>query len=375
MKQFIYADNAATTKLDIDAFEAMKPYLLDEYGNASQPYSFARRPKKALKEARTIIAECVNASPEEIYFTSGGTESDNWAIKGITFNNIEAQIITSQIEHHAILNSCKAAEMMGVPVTYLSVTRQGVVEPAELESVITNSTKLVSVMYANNEIGSIQPIKELCDIAHKNGALFHTDAVQAVGHIHIDVKELGVDLLSASAHKFNGPKGVGFLYVKKGTPIYSYTNGGSQEASLRAGTENIAAIVGMAVALKKNCEQIDQIKKHLTNLESELSCLLKARNIPFIRNGAKNHLAGIFNLSFPDKDGEAIMHILDLHGICVSTGAACDTVNTEVSHVLKAIGLQEKYAKGTIRISLGKNNTSEDVQHIADSLRQIEYDL
>ncbi len=375
MRQFIYADNAATTKLDIDAFEAMKPYLLDEYGNASQPYSFARQPKKALKKARTIIAECINASPEEIYFTSGGTESDNWAIKGIALDGAAAQIITSQIEHHAILNSCKAVEMIGIPVTYLSVTKQGIVEPTVLKSAITNFTKLVSVMYANNEIGSIQPIKELCEIAHNNGALFHTDAVQAVGHIRIDVKELGVDLLSASAHKFNGPKGVGFLYIKNGTPIQPYANGGSQESSLRAGTENIAAIVGMAVALRKNCEQIDQINSHLDSLECELLCLLQKYNIPFIHNGAEDHLAGNLSLSFPNKYGEAIMHILDLHGICISTGAACDSVNTEVSHVLKAIGLQEDYAKGTIRISLGKNNTSKDVQLIADSLRQIEYNL
>lgn len=375
MRQFIYADNAATTKLDIDAFEAMKPYLLDEYGNASQPYSFARQPKKALKKARTIIAECINASPEEIYFTSGGTESDNWAIKGIALDGAAAQIITSQIEHHAILNSCKAVEMIGIPVTYLSVTKQGIVEPAVLKSAITNFTKLVSVMYANNEIGSIQPIKDLCEIAHNNGALFHTDAVQAVGHIRIDVKELGVDLLSASAHKFNGPKGVGFLYIKNGTPIQPYANGGSQESSLRAGTENIAAIVGMAVALRKNCEQIDQINSHLDSLECELLCLLQKYNIPFIHNGAEDHLAGNLSLSFPNKYGEAIMHILDLHGICISTGAACDSVNTEVSHVLKAIGLQENYAKGTIRISLGKNNTSKDVQLIADSLRQIEYNL
>ena len=375
MKRFIYADNAATTQLDIDAFEAMKPYLLDEYGNASQPYSFARKPKKALREARTIIAECINASPEEIYFTSGGTESDNWAIKGIALNGAAAQIITSQIEHHAILNSCRAVEAIGIPVIYLSVTKQGVVEPAILESAITNSTKLVSVMYANNEIGSIQPIKELCEIAHNNGALFHTDAVQAVGHIHIDVKELGVDLLSASAHKFNGPKGIGFLYVKKGTAIQPYANGGSQELSLRAGTENIAAIIGMAVALKKNCERIHKTNNHLSNLESELLRLLEEYNISFIRNGAESHLAGNISLSFPGKDGEAIMHILDLHGICISTGAACDSVNTEVSHVLQAINLPEEYAKGTVRISLGRNNTSEDVQFIANSLRQIQYNL
>ena len=375
MKQFIYADNAATTKLDIDAFEAMKPFLLDEYGNASQPYSFARQPKKALSNARTIIAECINASPKEIYFTSGGTESDNWAIKGISLNGTVAPIITSQIEHHAILNSCKTVETMGIPVTYLGVTKQGVVDPAVLKNAIANSTKLVSVMYANNEIGSVQPIKELCEIAHNHGALFHTDAVQAVGHIRIDVKELGVDLLSASAHKFNGPKGVGFLYIKSGTPIQPYASGGSQESSLRAGTENIAAIVGMAVALKKNCEQLDQTHNHLTGLEYELLCLLRQHRIPFIRNGSENHIAGNLSLSFPNKDGEAIMHILDLHGICVSTGAACDSVNTEISHVLKAIGLQDNYAKGTIRISLGKNNTEKDVRLIADSLKQIESKL
>ena len=375
MKQFIYADNAATTKLDIDAFEAMKPFLLDEYGNASQPYSFARQPKKALSNARTIIAECINALPKEIYFTSGGTESDNWAIKGISLNGTVAPIITSQIEHHAILNSCKTVETMGIPVTYLGVTKQGVVDPAVLKNAIANSTKLVSVMYANNEIGSVQPIKELCEIAHNHGALFYTDAVQAVGHIRIDVKELGVDLLSASAHKFNGPKGVGFLYIKSGTPIQPYASGGSQESSLRAGTENIAAIVGMAVALKKNCEQLDQTHNHLTGLEYELLRLLRQHRIPFIRNGSENHIAGNLSLSFPNKDGEAIMHILDLHGICVSTGAACDSVNTEISHVLKAIGLQDNYAKGTIRISLGKNNTEKDVWLIADSLKQIESKL
>ena len=375
MKQFIYADNAATTKLDIDAFEAMKPFLLDEYGNASQPYSFARQPKKALNKARTIIAECINASPKEIYFTSSGPESDNWAIKGIALNGTVAQIITSQIEHHAILNSCKTVETMGIPVTYLRVTKHGVVDPVVLKNAITNSTKLVSIMYANNEIGSVQPIKELCEIAHNNGSLFHTDAVQAVGHIRIDVKELGVDLLSASAHKFNGPKGVGFLYIKSGTPIQPYANGGSQESSLRAGTENIAAIVGMAVALKKNCEQINQINNHLTSLENELLRLLREYSIPFIRNGSENHIAGNLSLSFPNKDGEAIMHILDLHGICVSTGAACDSVNTEISYVLKAIGLQDNYAKGTIRISLGKNNTEKDVRLIADSLKQIESKL
>lgn len=372
MKQLIYADNAATTKLDIDAFEAMKPYLLEEYGNASQPYSFARKPKQALKEARATIAQCINAEPEEIFFTSGGTESDNWAIKGIAFADSEKHaIITSQIEHHAVLRACEDIEKLGYPVTYLPVTEEGVVTTEALNSVITPNTRLVSIMFANNEIGTIEPIKELCKIAHRNGALFHSDAVQAVGHVQIDVKDLGVDMLSASAHKFNGPKGIGFLYIKKGTPIAQYSNGGSQEFGMRAGTENIASIVGMAVALKKNCDAIEENAKHIGKLEAKLiDCLMKS-GLDFIRNGAVQHIPGNISLSFRGADGEALLHRLDLMWICVSTGAACDTVNTQVSHVLNAISVDEDYAKGTIRISLGKNNTIEEVETLSQKLIRI----
>ena len=369
MKQFVYADNAATTKLDIDAFEAMKPFLLDEYGNASQPYSFARKPKQALKEARATIAQCINAEPEEIYFTSGGTESDNWAIKGVAFADSEKHaIITSQIEHHAVLRACEDIENLGYPVAYLPVTEEGVVITEALNSVITPNTRLVSIMFANNEIGTIEPIKELCEIAHRNGALFHTDAVQAMGHVQIDVKDLGVDMLSASAHKFNGPKGIGFLYVKKGTPICSYASGGAQEFGMRAGTENIASIVGMAIALKKNCDHLADNIRHIENLESRLIDNLSSSNLDFVRNGSSYHIPGNISLSFKNANGEALLHRLDLMGICVSTGAACDTVNTQTSHVLNAIGLKQEYAQGTIRVSLGVNNNHHEIESIIKAL-------
>ena len=369
MKQFIYADNAATTKLDIDAFEAMKPFLLDEYGNASQPYSFARKPKRALKEARATIAQCINAEPEEIFFTSGGTESDNWAIKGIAFATSEKRaIITSQIEHHAVLRACEDIEKLGYPVAYLPVTEEGVVTTEALNSVITPNTCLVSIMFANNEIGTIEPIKELCEIAHRNGALFHTDAVQAVGHVQIDVKGLGVDMLSASAHKFNGPKGIGFLYVKKGTPICSYASGGAQEFGMRAGTENIASIVGMAVALKKNCDHLADNIRHIENIESSLMEKLSSSGLDFVRNGDQYHIPGNISLSFKNANGEALLHRLDLKGICVSTGAACDNINTQTSHVLNAIGLKQEYAQGTIRVSLGINNNNTETDVIVSAL-------
>ena len=372
MKQFIYADNAATTKLDIDAFEAMKPYLLDEYGNASQPYSFARKPKQALKEARTTIAQCINAEPEEIFFTSGGTESDNWAIKGIAFADSEKRaIITSQIEHHAVLRACEDIEKLGYPVAYLPVTKEGIVTTEALSSVITHNTRLVSVMYANNEIGTIEPIKELCEIAHRNGALFHTDAVQAVGHVQIDVKELGVDMLSASAHKFNGPKGIGFLYVKKGTPIASYASGGAQEFGMRGGTENIASIVGMAVALKKNCDAIDENSTHIETLENNLINRLSVAGLDFVRNGSRQHIPGNISLSFKNRDGETLLHRLDLMGICISTGAACDSTDIKTSHVLNAINVNDSYIEGTIRISLNKENTQLDVATIVDAIKKL----
>ena len=359
----IYADNAATTKLDIEAFEAMKPWLLDEFGNASQPYSFARNPKKTLAESREIIASCIGAKPEEVFFTSGGTESDNWVIKGSAFSdpNYHATI-TSSFEHHAVLHSCETIERLGYPVAYLAPGNNGIVTPETLEGCITPNTRLVSIMYANNEIGSIQPIKKLCAIAHRNGALFHTDAVQAVGHVRIDVDNLGIDYLSASGHKFNGPKGIGFLYCRTGVDLIPYMDGGAQENRRRAGTENIAAIVGMAVALKHNCDSLEENKSHILSLEKQLLGSLAATGISFIRNGGENTLPGLVSLSFPGCSGEAILHRVDLAGICISTGSACDSVNTEISHVLRAIRLDAEYAKGTVRISLGKHNTAEDVE-------------
>ncbi len=372
MKQLIYADNAATTKLDMDAFEAMKPYLLEEYGNASQPYAFARKPKKALADARATITECINARPEEIFFTSGGTESDNWAIKGSVSADAEKRIIiTSALEHHAVLHSCAAMERLGYPVVYLMPTAEGIITTQALHSIISDNTKLVSIMFANNEIGIIEPIKELCEVAHAHGALFHTDAVQAAGHVKIDVQELGVDMLSASAHKFNGPKGVGFLYIRKGTKISPYTHGGAQELGMRAGTENVASVVGMAVALKKNCDAIETNAAHLKILDEIIIKALDESGIDYRRNGSDHRIPGIISLSFKNADGEAFLHRLDLMGICVSTGSACDSANTKVSHVLKKIGLPMEYAQGTIRISLGKDNTIDEMHRIAQSLLKI----
>ena len=368
----IYADNAATTKLCKEAYDAMKTYLLDEYGNASQPYFFAKPAKKALKQARETIASCIGADPEEIYFTSGGTESDNWVIKAsLFFDKEKNEIITSRIEHHAILNSCSTVQTLGIPVTYLSVDSTGIIHPTELERCVSNRTSLVSIMYGNNEIGTIEPIKELAEIAHTHGALFHTDAVQAVGHVPINVYDLNVDLLSASAHKFNGPKGIGFLYIKKGVTIHPYANGGSQERGNRAGTENVAGIVGMAAALQKNTTQIEEGQRRLKVLEETLVSYLKQAGLDFIRNGAENHIPGNVSLSFRGADGEMLLHRLDLKGICISTGSACDSVNTQVSHVIKAIDVPKEYAEGTIRITFGADNTEDDVNQIANSIIQV----
>ena len=368
----IYADNAATTKLDLSAFEAMKPYMLEQYGNASQPYAFSRTPKVALMEARETVAQCIGANPEEIFFTSGGTESDNWAIKGSAFLDAEHRAtITSAIEHHAVLRSCDAIERLGYPVAYLRPTSAGVITPEALQKIITDRTRLVSIMLANNEIGTIQPVKELAKIAHQHGAIFHTDAVQTLGHIPVDVRSLGVDMLSASAHKFNGPKGVGFLYIRKGTSIAPLNDGGAQECGMRAGTENIASIVGMAKALEINCADLEKNMRHINALEEMLITGLKQSGIQFKRNGGANHIPGNISISFKDADGEMLLHRLDLMGICVSTGAACDTVNTQISHVLQAIRAEDAYAMGTIRISLGKDNTEDDIVKIVMAIAKI----
>ena len=372
MKNYIYADNAATTQMDTEAFEAMKPYLLYEFGNASQAYSFSRQPKKAIQEAREIIASCIGALPEEVFFTSGGTESDNWAIKGTAFLNTNKRAtITTAFEHHAVLHACEAIERLKYPVAYMWPDKNGIITPDALRRYITDETHLVSIMCANNEIGSIQPIKELCKIAHEHGALFHTDAVQAVGHVQIDVNDLGVDMLSASAHKFNGAKGVGFLFIRKGTPIAAYADGGAQEYGLRAGTENVAGIVSMAVALKKNIENLNKNRERVINLEKQLLKKLNEEGVPYVRNGGEKTLPGLISLSFDGKDGEAILHRMDLMGICISTGSACDSKKTDISHVLKALKIPDNLAKGTIRISLGKNNTEDEVDAIASALKKI----
>lgn len=365
----IYVDNAATTALSSTAYDAMVPYLSGDYGNASQLYSFARNPKKALKEARAAIADNIGAYPEEIFFTSCGTESDNWAIFGAATQRLP--IITSAIEHHAILRPCNYFASKGADIKILPVDNNGIVSKTTLEDIQGNGKALVSIMFANNEIGSIEPICDLSEVAHSRGFLFHTDAVQAVGHVAINVKNLNVDMLSASAHKFNGPKGIGFLYIKKDLVWPSLIMGGSQEYGHRAGTENVASIVGMAVALNENVINIYNNTKHISELEDCLLSQLIDARVSFIRNGSKDRTPGNVSISFLGVSGESLLHRLDLQGIYVSTGSACNSKETELSHVLTAIGLNKEIASGTIRISLGKNNTKEEAIRIGKVLSMI----
>ena len=366
----IYADNAATTQLDPDAFEAMRPFLVGEYGNASQPYSFSRPVKKALRASRETIARCIGAEPEEIYFTSGGTESDNWAIKSVT-KGPGSTVVSDVIEHHAVLNSLASLESRGQKVILLPVDRQGIISQKDLARLAGGNICLVSVMTVNNEIGTIEPISRLSEATHRMGALFHTDAVQAVGHIPIDVKVLDVDMLSASGHKFHGPKGIGFLYIRKGIELTPFMDGGAQESGRRAGTENIASIVGMATALEKSCCKITAATEKLTRMEEQFLKTLTDGGIDFMRNGAPEHVPGNINVSIRGANGEMLLHRLDLKGICVSTGSACDSVNTQVSHVIKAIQVPEEYAEGTIRVSLGDMNEEADAIKIANAIINI----
>lgn len=372
MKEFVYADNAATTRLAPEALEAMMPFLTDDYSNASQPYSFSRSAKAALRSSRETISRCIGAEPEEIFFTSGGTESDNWAIKSSSLSDKESAIITTSFEHHAILNSCASLERMGHNVLYVSPNTSGIIEPSALERALTTSRGLVSVIFANNELGTIQDIKTLAAISHEHGSSFHSDAVQAVGHISIDVRSLCVDILSSSAHKYNGPKGVGFLYVRRGMTLPAFADGGAQEMGMRAGTENIAGVVGMATALAISCQEMQISSARLRRCEAIIMDALRKAGVDFIRNGAEvSTLPGVMSLSFKDADGEALLHRLDLMGICVSTGSACDGSNTEISHVLRAIALAPEYARGTIRVSLGRYNTEEDAAKIGAALVKI----
>lgn len=372
-RPIIYADHAATTALSTKAKEAMLPWLSENFGNPSALYSLARKPKKAIAEAKQTIASVIGADSKEIIFTSGGTESDNFALKGLAFRypNQKNRIITSSIEHHAILNTCAFLEKLGYEVVYLPVDRQGLVSVNDLEEAITDDTILVSIMLANNEIGTIEPITELAAVAHTHGVLFHTDAVQAIGHIPVNVKELGVDMLSASAHKFNGPKGTGFLYVREGVALEPLLTGGGQENGMRSGTENVAGIVGMATALAEHNESVLKEASYLEALRERLIDQLRESNFDFLVNGSKKHIPGSVSLSFRESSGETLLHRMDLMGIALATGSACDSKETVKSHVIEAIGVDDTYANGTIRISLGIDNTEEQVDCIASSIAKV----
>ena len=371
--RMIYVDNAATTRPDDEALTLMSELQRKFFANPSSAYKLARPLKKILRESREKIAACINAAPEEIIFTSGGTESDNQAIKAVVLEHLgkHPHIITSAVEHKAVLNSCGAMKNCGGTLTILPVDGTGAVDPDELRKKILPQTKIISVMTANNEVGTIQPIKALVAIAHAAGKIFHTDAVQAVGHIPIDVKDSGADMLSASEHKFNGPKGVGFLYIRGGLKPAPYLDGGGQEFSRRAGTENVAAIAAMALALEKNCRDIKKNAEYLSTLEKILLDRLNTDGADFILNGGDNRLPGHLSLSFRNCDGEALMHRLDLKNICVSTGSACNARQTEISHVLRALNVDENYIRGTIRITFGKDNSVEDANTLGECLTAI----
>ena len=371
-KTTIYADHAATTALSPAAYEAMLPWLQDKYGNPSTLYSLARDPRKAVAHSREVIAAAINVDPSEVFFTSGGTEADNWALKGTMFQYDRGKgLITSAIEHHAILNSCVALERMGYAVGTLPVDKMGIVQAEALQSALSDNILLVSTMLANNEIGTIEPVAELAEIVHQAGALFHTDAVQAIGHIPVDAKKLGVDMLSASAHKFNGPKGIGFLYVRKGVNLVPLLDGGGQEQGMRAGTESVAGIVGMAAALQEHMEQLTQETEYLNELSNRLIDQLKRKELDFRINGSHNRIPGSLSLSFKATDGEMLLHRLDLMGTAVATGSACNSKDTVLSHVIQAISVPQEYAHGTIRVTLGMDNTVEQVDRIAQQIASI----
>ena len=364
----VYADHAATTPLCAAAFDAMLPFLREDFGNPSSRHAWARKPRETVARARETIARCIHADPDEIFFTSGGTESDNWAIKGTS-----GGLLVSAYEHHAVLNAAAAEAACGREVVIVRPKVGGYLMPETLAKKWTESVRLVSVMTANNEIGTVNPIHLLAEAAHKRGALFHTDAVQAVGHVPIDVRESGVDFLSASAHKFNGPKGVGFLFVRKGLSLAPLLDGGQQETGRRAGTENVAAIVGMAAALKWNCERMEENADRLDELALTLRDGIGqiGERAVFLGEGVMGQLPGFVSVSFPGHPSEGMMHLLDLKGIAVSTGAACDSKSTKVSHVLKAINAPNAIAESTLRISLGPENTRQDVAAILAALKAL----
>jgi cysteine desulfurase len=374
----IYLDYNATTPIDERVLSAMLPYLKEEFGNPSSIYSLAQRARRAVEEAREKLAKLLNADPKEIIFTSGGTESDNFAIKGIAYANQDKgkHIITSQIEHHAVLNTCKFLEKQGFHITYLPVDRYGVVDLDALEKSITPQTILISIMFANNEVGTIQPIKKIGEIAKRHGVYFHTDAVQAVGKIPIDVKELGIDLLSLSAHKFYGPKGVGALYVRKGVKMSSFIQGGEQERGRRGGTENVAGIVGLGKAAEIAQEEMVEEEKRVRALRDELERRLLERIPEVVLNGhPQNRLYNTLSICVKYVEGESMLINLDREGICASSGSACTSGSLEPSHVLLAMGVPPEIAHGSLRFSLGKFNKEEDVERVSEVLPSIVEEL
>ncbi len=376
MDHLIYADNSATTKLSQHALDAMMPYLTEEYGNASSLYEIGSRAKNAVETARAQVAKALNAAkPNEIYFTSGGSEADNWAIKGAAryqrSRKGKTHIISTKFEHHAVLHTLKALEKEGFTVTLLDVHEDGLVRPEELEAAITEDTALVTIMYANNEIGTIQPVAELGAICKAHGVWFHTDAVQAVGNVAIDVQAQNIDMLSLSAHKFHGPKGIGALYVRSGVVIDRLIEGGAQERGRRAGTENTPGIVGLGVAITDAVANLDEHIAHLTELRDYF--IENALKITHSRlNGhPTKRMPGNVNMCFQGIEGESLLLMLDFKGICTSSGSACTSGSLDPSHVLLAIGLPHEIAHGSLRLSFGDDITKEDVDYILESLNSI----
>lgn len=373
MSKQIYFDHAATTSVLPEVREAMQPYLTEKYGNMSTAYELGEEARSAVSHAREVIAHCIDARPEEIFFTSGGSESDNWAIKSIAgeYKSEGKHIITSAIEHHAVLNSCAYLEQLGYEVTYLEVDEKGLVSMEELEQAITPETTLITVMYGNNEIGTIEPVHEIGRIARYQKIPFHTDAVQAVGQIPISVRREPIDLMSASAHKFHGPKGVGFLYVHEGVRIPSFIHGGAQEKGKRAGTENVSGIVGMAEALRIAVLQMKQNRAREIRLRNYfMDRLLREFEQVRINGHPYQRLPGNINISFGGVDATSLLTLLQEDGICASAGSACSTGQTRISHVIEAIRVPDEYAVGTIRFTLGRENTRQEVDQTLRSLKK-----
>ena len=370
----IYLDNAATTRTAPDVVEAMLPYFTEYYGNAGSIYGLAGESRKALLRARETIAGTLGAEANEIYFTAGGSESDNWALKAVfeAWQDKGRHIITSRIEHHAVLHTCEYLEKMGARVTYLDVDSEGLVDPGQLERAIRPDTILISVMAANNEVGTIQPVKEIGEIAAAHGILFHTDAVQAYGHLPLAVQEYHIDLLSASAHKFNGPKGAGFLYVGKKAGIRSFIHGGQQERGRRAGTENVPGIVGMAAAARRAHEHMEERAQKERMLRDYLIGRIEAEIPDVALNGHRTkRLPNNVNFSFADMEGETMLIMLDMAQICASAGSACTSGAVDPSHVLLAMGLSKERARGSLRLTLSEENTREELDTVVEELARI----